>query len=232
MRRWVQVWCVPIMGKAVKVRTVELPFVAMAWVNPTPQARPPPSVTSDATSVHSLHVLLTSAMCMCRWQLHAHCTAPPRPMPPQHHYVVWQLHISIVYLGIDADLTVLRTLLALGASMVKGWRACVLFAMLENAFHFAGERPQPGVFSRDGGGGVASPLQTTGCFTPELWRRQRPQRHPWRERHSFQELLRAARGPSSVLLRGVGRQAGIHHCDRPRSEEEAGHCPTLDGAIR
>ena len=37
----VQVWCVPIMGKAVKVRTVELPFVAMAWVNPTPQARPP-----------------------------------------------------------------------------------------------------------------------------------------------------------------------------------------------
>jgi hypothetical protein len=35
----VQVWCVPIMGKAVKVRTVELPFVAMAWVTPTPQVR-------------------------------------------------------------------------------------------------------------------------------------------------------------------------------------------------
>lgn len=38
-----QVWCVPIMGKAVKVRTVELPFVAMAWVHATPQVRGPPA---------------------------------------------------------------------------------------------------------------------------------------------------------------------------------------------
>lgn len=46
-----QVWCVPIMGKAVKVRTVELPFVAMAWVHTTPHVRSSPLL--HATVAHA-----------------------------------------------------------------------------------------------------------------------------------------------------------------------------------